>query len=81
VRQQQVIGYVGSTGLSTGPHLDYRLLKDGRFRNPLRETFIPGTSIGKKEMTMFEKKRDEILIWLQGDSPYSKKIEEGENKG
>ncbi len=80
VRQQQVIGYVGSTGLSTGPHLDYRLLKDGHFRNPLRETFIPGAPIEKKEMTMFEKKRDEILIWLEGDSPYSKKIEEGENK-
>jgi len=35
VRMGQVIGYVGSTGLSTGPHLHYALYKDGRFLDPL----------------------------------------------
>ena len=35
VRIGQVIGYVGSTGLSTGPHLHYALYKDGRFLDPL----------------------------------------------
>jgi murein DD-endopeptidase MepM/ murein hydrolase activator NlpD len=74
VRQKQIIGYVGSTGLSTGPHLDYRLAKGGQFLNPLRETFPTGPPIGKEEMETFYQRRDEMLVWLHGDS---QKTEEG----
>jgi len=65
VDQKQVIGYVGSTGLSTGPHLDYRLAKDGLFRNPLKETFPTGVPIRQGEMDDFLKRRDELLSWLR----------------
>ena len=66
VRQKQIIGYVGSTGLSTGPHLDYRLFKNNQFRNPLKETFPTGLPIEKREMEIFRQRRDEMLVWLEG---------------
>lgn len=61
VSQKEIIGYVGSTGLATGPHLDYRLSKDGKFLNPLKAMFPPGTPIKKEELSEFFKKRDEML--------------------
>jgi murein DD-endopeptidase MepM/ murein hydrolase activator NlpD len=80
VRQKQIIGYVGSTGLSTGPHLDYRLVKDNQFRNPLKETFPIGLPIEKGEMETFRQRRDGMLVWLDGESSYLKRIEEGKIK-
>jgi murein DD-endopeptidase MepM/ murein hydrolase activator NlpD len=76
VQQKEIIGYVGSTGLSTGPHLDYRLNKDGRFRNPLKEVFPAGCPLGKEEKEKFQKKRDEVLAWLANDVPVQRKVKE-----
>ena len=74
VKQKQVIGYVGSTGISTGPHLDYRLVKDGRFRNPLKETFPTGVPLRREERVPFQKQKEEILPWLQGETPLERAL-------
>ncbi len=78
VAQQQVIGYVGSTGLSTGPHLDYRLARRGQFRNPLKESFPAGFPIKREEMEGFQKRKDKVIAWLEGDKPFSRRMEEVE---
>lgn len=60
VKQGQVIGYVGSTGLATGPHLDYRIKLGGRFIDPLRLKMPRGGSVPASLMAEFEALKDRM---------------------
>ena len=54
VNQKEVIGYVGRTGIATGPHLDYRLKVNGKYVNPLKMVVTPGEPVKKEYFEDFK---------------------------
>ena len=64
VDQGARLGAVGMTGLATGPHLDYRMTRDGRLIDPLRVPSPPADPVPAAERAEFERIRDERLPLL-----------------
>ncbi len=66
VRQGQVIGFVGSTGQSTGAHVHYEILVNGRFVDPMRVKLPRGRSLEGSLLAGFEKERDRLDAMMSG---------------
>jgi murein DD-endopeptidase MepM/ murein hydrolase activator NlpD len=69
VVQGMTIGTVGSSGLATGPHLDYRMTRGGAFVNPLSVQSPPAETLAASERPAFEAERDRWLQLLDDGAP------------
>jgi murein DD-endopeptidase MepM/ murein hydrolase activator NlpD len=74
VRQGEVVGYVGQTGLATGPHLHYEVWLDGVRVDPMRAVSAPAADLGPVAAAEFARQRariDELLTLADGRVPKS----------
>lgn len=68
ITQGDVIGYVGSTGISTGPHLHYEVRLGKRLINPLSIKSVPDAAVAKKDMAVFASVRDGVSRKLEAST-------------
>ena len=61
----ELIGYVGSTGLTTGPHLHFEMQKNGAAINPLKVNIPRAPSVKKEYFGDFEQQRDSLLKYIE----------------
>lgn len=71
VRQGQVIGYIGQTGLATGPHLHYEFRENGRHVDPLRVKFPDAGPVPKQYHAEFDRFSELMLAQMERLNPHT----------
>lgn len=74
VEQGQPIGYVGQSGLATGPHLHYEFRIRGTHRNPLTVDFPKAKALPEKHRPAFERRRHHLTAWMETVGPQSLRV-------